>query len=524
VTEDDPFSHFFDAQFYRYQQAGSGSEGLDHFVSHGDGLGLDPGPYFSTSFYKSRYPDWRASGAQTALEDFLLRLAAGEGTVQPHPLIDPVYYRSMHPDLAGLGAEAVLHFVRHGDGERRRPSVGFDAGFYAKCYLPIGEGYPLRHYITEGKRLGFRPKPKPFPRQISKERMAGLTKGLTRPLVFVVHDAQKAGVPILTLDLADFVQSQRWQPVFLLLRAGPLLQEFQTRGPVAIIDEGWTIEGIADALPVDTPAILNTATVAGLGRALAQGGRRCLLLIHEMPQYLRDTGFIETLQTAQDAGVRLAVSMPRIVDAFEAELGRLPVLRPGITRPAVSRSGIRAVRRRLGGRLRGAPTFIGAGHGDHRKGFDLFLDAANAIVALHADARFVWLGTLDPWAQNLADAALAQGLDLILPGFVTDAAAWYLNASVYLLTSRQDPGPATVVHAAQMGTPFVGYAADIGLIGVAEVVGAFVPEGDKAAFVAAAVDALNQTAQYRRSLRRTVAEGAVFDVYGAQVLKAVTDR
>lgn len=524
MTDTSVFSYFFDAEFYRDQQSVSPFDGMDHFVATGDALGLDPGPYFSTRFYKARYPDWQASGAQTALEDFLLRLAAGEGDVQPHPLIDPDYYRSTHADLADLGADAVLHFIRHGDGEKRRPSKGFDAAFYARCYLPIGATHPFRHYLRHGKQLGFRPKPEPLSRQTSKDRMADLTKGMVRPLIFVVHDAQKAGVPILTLDLADFALSQGWQPVFLLLRAGPLLQKFQNRGPIAIIEEGWAIEGIADALPVGIPAILNTATVAGVGPALARGRRQCLLLIHEMPQYLRDIGAINTLKTAQDAGVKLAVSMPRIVDAFEADLGRLPVLRPGITRPAVSLSGIRAVRRMLGGRLRGVPTFIGAGNADHRKGFDLFLDAASAIVAQHPDARFVWLGTLDPWAQDLADAALAQGLDLILPGFVADAAAWYLNASVYLLTSRQDPGPATVIHAAQMGTPFVGYAADIGLIGVADVVGAFVPVGDKAAFVAAALDALHQTPQYRRSLRRIVAQGAGFDVYGAQVLKAVTDR
>ena len=152
------YDAIFDPAFYG-QRHGLGDRGsLKHFIARGDRLGLDPGPYFSTRYYKQRYPDWQVGGAATAAADFLQRIAAGEMR-QPHPLIDPAYYLARYPDLAGLGAAAALHFMAHGDAEVRAPSVGFDADFYQRCYLALDQRQPFRHFITEGQQLGHMPKP-----------------------------------------------------------------------------------------------------------------------------------------------------------------------------------------------------------------------------------------------------------------------------------------------------------------------------------------------------------------------------
>lgn len=129
-----------------------------------------------------------------------------------------------------------------------------------------------------------------------------------------------------------------------------------------------------------------------------------------------------------------------------------------------------------------------------------------------------------PWARALADAALARGLPLDLPGFVEDAPAWYARASVYLLTSREDAGPGTAMQAAAVGTPFMGYAADIGLLGVADPYGRFVSPDRPEDFAATAVEmAARNTLARRRWRRAQVREAASFDAYGAALL-ALLDR
>lgn len=182
-------------------------------------------------------------------------------------------------------------------------------------------------------------------------------------------------------------------------------------------------------------------------------------------------------------------------------------------------SAFRKVRRGFAGRS----VFISAGHGDHRKGFDLFLDAARGIMQRLPDAQFVWLGALGGWAQGLAAKAQAGGLPLLCPGFVTDSLAWYAAARAYLLTSRQDPGPTTVIHAAAMGVPFVGYATDIGLRGVADHLGRFVPADRPADFVRAALDlARRDNRAERRHLRRVVLKATSFGSYTDAILAIVS--
>lgn len=510
--------NLFDKAHYRAQIAWALRDErlLQHFLTKGDARGLDPSPYFSTRFYKAQYPDWRALGATTAFADFLLRIGRGEDR-RPHPLIDPAAYRAAYADLAGLGAGAALHFLQHGDAEGRSPSDLFDAPFYRRCYLPLGAGHAFRHYVTEGAAAGHLPRPAPKGAGASQAAMARQAAALPRPFLLVSHDAQEAGVPILTLDLAQAVRERGWSPVFLLGNAGPLSARFAGHGPVFILAEGWDAAGLARGLPRGTPAIVNTSAAAAVALPLVQAGLRTLAMVHEMPDFVRAHGFMPDLQAAVRAGARPVLSMPRMAGMLEEELGPADVITPGIRLAPVPLARFRAAR---GWRRRQeGPVFIGAGHADLRKGFDLFLQAAARIARERPTARFVWLGALDHWARALADAALEAGLSLTLPGFVADSLAWYRAADVYLLTSRQDPGPTTVAHAAAAGTPFVGYAADIGLVGLTDGFGTFVPSGDEAGFVAQALTlAESGTPERRRRIRRHILQLTSFDRYAEALI------
>lgn len=510
----------FDGDHYRRQIGlDLGDEAaLRHFLTEGDAKGLDPGPYFSTQDYKARYPDWASLGAATAAEDFLIRAGRGQER-QPHPLIDPAHYRAAYPDLSGLGAEAPLHFIRHGDREGRTPSAGFDAAFYRRCYLPLGQGHPFRHYITEGAALGHLPRPRARDAANSQAAMRQAVAGMRRPFLLVSHDAQAAGVPILTLDLARAIGARGWSPVFLLRNAGPLAGEFRAIGPAFVLAEGWDADGLAAGMPRGTPALVNTAAAAMLAPGLASAGLKCLVLVHEMADYIREQGVLPDLRAAREAGARLVVSMPRMALALADDPGGVEMIRPGIVLPPAPLAAFRAARSWR--RSAEGPVFIGAGYADRRKGFDLFLSAAMLIARERPDARFVWLGAMDDWARDLAGKA--QGVNLALPGFVPDSLAWYRAADAYLLTSRQDPGPTTLVHAAAMGTPFVGYAADIGLIGLAEMAGCFLPPGDEARFAATALaTAASVTPASRRILRRRVRDETAFAPYVDALLARLT--
>ncbi len=501
----------FDESFYR-TNSGLGPTGtLAHYIAEGDRAGIDPSPYFSTRYYQSRYPDWQAHGARTTVEDFLMRLGADD-VRQPHPLIDPVYYRARYPDLHELGSRAVLHFFRLGDKEVRSPSASFDADFYQRCYLALEAEYPFRDFVIAGRAAGHLPCVVPRSREQSREEAARITAGMTRPVLLCARDAQPAGVPILTMDIARGLAARGEQPLFALQWGGPLIGQFRAIGPVVLLGEGWTPAGLADGLPPRTPVVITTAAAAGMAPVLAAAGHRCLVLVNETAGSIQDQQLLAHLVAARRAKVDIVVSMPPIADGLKEHLGAVDVLRPGLVLPRTPLGAFRRVRHRLNGGTR--VVFIGAGHADRRKGFDLFIEAAERIAIDRPDARFVWLGSLDSWARPLADAALRRGLDLTLPGFVPESLAWYRAADVYLLTSRQDPGPGTAVHAAAVGTPTVGYAAEIGLMGIAEDFGSFVPPGDVEVFAKTALAAAAAiTPASRRALRRMVRQASAFGPY-----------
>lgn len=507
-------SLYFDAGYYQGQIDQTIDDPAAHFRREGDAKRLCPSPYFDTAFYKSLYPDWAAGGAQTALDDFLDH-ASRRIWRRPHPLIDPHIYLARYPDVAAAGIAPVEHFIRHGDAEGRSPSDAFDAGFYRLRYMALGDKMAFHHYACLGRVRGHAPAPVPRSTVQSAAAMAAALAPFERPIVLCVHDAQQAGAPLMTRDMALWCRSAGFEPVFVILRGGPVAPEFEDIGPAFFLVDGWDAPGLFGAVPRHAPVIVHSAAAVALAECAADAGLACVLLIHEMRTYLSANALLPCLSRAQAAGARLAVSFPRMADDLRAELGDLPALRPAVVLPPAPLASFRARRRAFAG----TPMFIGAGHAESRKGFDLFIAACHGISARLPDATFVWLGALDAWSQDLADQALDRGLRLTLPGFVEDSLAWYAAAQVYLLTSRDDPGPSTVVHAAATGTPFVGYAANIGLKGVIDPLGAFVPVDQAEDFVRSAIDFACQDTPYKRHVRRRLLRPHLgFGAYGARIL------
>lgn len=450
----------------------------------------------------------------------------------PDAIFDPQWYRQHHPDVSRSGVDPWAHYVHHGDGEWRRPGPGFDPEFYRSCYLPPDATRPGYHYIRVGRPLGHLPVPLPRDDADSRRAMRRALSAGRFPIVLVGHDAQRTGAPLLLLEVALALRLRGFTPVVILKRSGPLIRSYRSIGPTLIVDEGWSLDGFAEALTAGVPVVGSTGWSAPIITALAPEGPSAVL-VHEMPAYLREHDLVGSLATQQ----RVIASMPgtrlelaedfrRVSDAKGVAGPRLSVQVPPLFTRMPSRAERARVRNRLAEVWGASPVvFIGAGYADHRKGFDLFLEAAAEISTLEPRARFVWLGELSPWAAERADAAMAAGLPLLLPGFRDDSPAWYAESAVYLLTSRQDPGPTTALDAAFVGTPFVGYAADIGLLSLGEVIdpaGVFVDAGDTSAYVDVALGLVHEASSARARRHRHLAAQRTVESYTAAVIEELS--
>ncbi len=106
----------------------------------------------------------------------------------------------------------------------------------------------------------------------------------------------------------------------------------------------------------------------------------------------------------------------------------------------------------------------GCGTMDWRKGFDLFVQTAHALVkgARRTDLKFVWMGAA---VTQEADVELryeieALGLqaNVLLLGEVKDPSRVFAIGDLFFLSSREDPFPLVMLEASSQGLPIVCFA------------------------------------------------------------------
>lgn len=151
----------------------------------------------------------------------------------------------------------------------------------------------------------------------------------------------------------------------------------------------------------------------------------------------------------------------------------------------------------LGGRA--GPLIVSLSRLDRQKGLDVMVEAMRRLIVAHPGATCVVAGggplegSVKGWA---AEAGVAEAMRFLGP--VTGVDRYLRAADIYLLTSRWEALPISIVEAFRAGLPVV--ATDCG--GVSELVddsvGALVPVGDAAA-IAAALDRLAGDAALRQA-------------------------
>ena len=330
------------------------------------------------------------------------------------------------------------------------------------------------------------------------------TRKSEKRIVIVTHDAHPMGAQILSLNLRKTLQDDYSYIVdFVTLGDGPMMDQYR------VLDNFHDLSGHAADSPAARDlaarlkdradiAICNT-TVSGLYAAiLKKAGFRVLSLVHELEKIIRDNNLenhADAITAHADTIVFPATLVQKSFQKFTGPLGDKAVICP---QGAYKRNRFttEAARTEAGNRLRetlGLPRtsriILGVGYADHRKGYNLFLQAAEALATTQAHIVFVWMGHHDPETQSRykprVDALVNAG-NLVLPGRVDDTDMYYAGADVYLLTSREDPYPSTVLEALDVGLPVIGFDGATGTVDLIRAHrGHIVPAFDVAALVAA---------------------------------------
>ncbi len=158
-------------------------------------------------------------------------------------------------------------------------------------------------------------------------------------------------------------------------------------------------------------------------------------------------------------------------------------------------------------RVDGQRILLAVGRLTTEKGFDLLLPVFQQLVAEFPNWRLVILGEGPKnEALQMQISTLGVSEHVSLPGRVGNMAQWYAAADLYVMTSRFEGFPNTLVEALAHGLPAVSFDCDTGPRDIIrhEINGLLVPAGDCAALKTAL-----QKLMVNETLRRQFANRAI---------------
>jgi len=291
-------------------------------------------------------------------------------------------------------------------------------------------------------------------------------------IIYVCHDAHFHGAQLLSLNILRILTLNMHYEVFFLLKSGGELEpEYAKYGKVynmgrdyknpeereKLVENFYSL-GIRDA-------ICNTVASGDLAEIFYQKGIRTITLVHELPDIIRKLGLEKNARLLSEYSHKIVFPSDFVREKFRTitkiEDGKTVILPQGLYKSNAYKGGKDEARiklRNLFSLPDSAHVILGVGFGDYRKGVDLFIDVANAVTEGHKDVYFLWVGNLHVEFEKTAMQAVSRNKNLIFQSALKDVSLFYAGADIFLLTSREDPFPAVVLEAMDVGLPVVGFS------------------------------------------------------------------
>jgi glycosyltransferase involved in cell wall biosynthesis len=374
-------SGLFDRTWYLQQNPdvrAAGVNPLSHYLRYGAAEGRDPNPLFDTDWYVGRYLDVGASGINPLVH--YLRYGAAEGR-DPSPVFDSDWYLERYPDVRAAGVNPLGHYLRHGAAEGRAPRAG-----------PFGRPSGLSAGGGEGRDIVVLDDM--FPQSLSQFRFEEFVSYLDLlPNLRVCTDGRM--LPLLgetrTIEevIADHIRDYPRHSG----RVSPLSNDALPDGAIAYTIFADNIHFYLGQIEQRRMPFAFTLYPGGGFRPHQEDSDERLRRVFGSPWFRR---VIATQPLSRDYLVERKLCPPE----------RITYILGGV----IARSAFQApdVKLRFGSAKKCVDICFVAGRYTPTgtdKGYDLFVDTANALCAAGVDARFHVVGNFDAGIIDLGSAA-----------------------------------------------------------------------------------------------------------------------
>jgi len=303
-------------------------------------------------------------------------------------------------------------------------------------------------------------------------RQAQMAMSSKRQKILIVsHDAHPHGAQYLILEVVRMLRTMNFDVAVLALDGGKLLSDFESIGRTlnAKTSGDDAVRAFLAELRKQGAQVAITSTVVS-GTAiplLKENGYQVLSLIHELPGVIRqmrqEANALMISQLADKLVFPAAMVQERFAEIIPVDSSKVVIRSQGVLRGNPYKHRKDEARRMVCDKHRlplETRIVLNIAYADTRKGADLFVEIAALTLKTHPDTAFIWVGhaeqTMQPLIEQRIQALQLQDRILFI-GFDKEPMAYYAAASVFALTSREDPFPNVVLESAEVGVPVIAF-------------------------------------------------------------------
>lgn len=290
-------------------------------------------------------------------------------------------------------------------------------------------------------------------------------------IIYVSHDAQAYGAQYLSLHIIKYLHDYfNFKIDIIFLQGGDLLKYFYKYGNVTVLDyfdQNKIIESLLKK--GHTCAICNTSVTGLFVAKLKKSGFKVLTLVHEMQSIINRFKLeqhIISINTYSDIIVfpheKIEKAFSQYVDLISENCKIYP---QGIYRrnKLLQNESKINLKKKLKNKYRLSDDtiiFLSVGSIDKRKGFDIFIEVAIAILRYKKNCFFIWIGHGDEDLQQKYYHVIERTKTkkhFLFPGKTFETDLFYAGSDIYLLTSREDPFPSVIFEALDSCLPIIAF-------------------------------------------------------------------
>lgn len=320
-------------------------------------------------------------------------------------------------------------------------------------------------------------------------------------LLLVIHESQDLGASILALHIAEELKLQGVDVYIVSRQFGIMNEKYNRVAPFQIALTRKSYEAICRDLYKNgyRKALIITASNGDLVQITKKCGYNVVSMIHELEQVISmlnlENETKDMLLYSDKILFSTSIAKNQILKLCNVSDSEKIFIRPqGTYLKKPSLEEIKRQRKKiieLYPVLAGEKKVIaGVGNTTERKGFDIFLKTAELLP----DCEFIWAGK----KENYYDEVLAKNgkpSNFIFLGSlnVDQLSGVYSLADIYLMCSRFDTLPSTILEALLFGIPVIGAKNSGGIVDIINSANGFLTEeSDSSQFMNAIKVVLNK--------------------------------